>query len=69
MRRGRRRRPGKGMYEGQDDSLFWLLAFLGLVILVVAWAFQQWWLWALAILTGLLAVVRGGLRVWKNRSR
>ena len=69
MRRGRRRRLGKGMYEGQDDSLFWLLAFLGLVILVVAWAFQQWWLWALAILTGLLAVVRGGLRVWKNRSR
>ena len=56
------------MHEGQDDSLFWLLVFLGLVVLVVAWAFQDWWLWALAILTALLAVVRIGRRVWKNRS-
>ena len=55
------------MYEGQDDSLFWLLAFLCIVVLVVAWAFQTWWLWAIAILTALLVVVRGGLRVWNSR--
>ncbi len=55
------------MHEGQDDSLFWLLAFLCIVVLVVAWAFQTWWLWALAILTALLIVVRIGRRVWKNR--
>ena len=55
------------MRDGQDDPLIWALVVLGIMILGAAWLIQHWWLWALAILTALLIVVRGGLRVWKKR--
>ena len=55
------------MRDGQDDPLFWLLIVLGILMLGAAWLVQHWWLWALTILTVLLILARGGIRLWKNR--